>query len=105
MDEVGIPSVPSNDRRTKPKDERHQSHQRAVMLSNAASRKRRKDYIERQESVGAIPTQPNINETSDQTETTNKKRKRAPNRPKEVIEEEKRQKQARKLAKSDKSGL
>jgi hypothetical protein len=34
LDDAGIPLVPNNDRRTMDKDQRSQSHQRVVMLSN-----------------------------------------------------------------------
>jgi hypothetical protein len=95
MDAAGIPTVESNDRRVKLKDLRSQSHQRAVLISNPASRKRRKDWIEsrnrasdRRNSLGAE----NLEENS------SIKRKRAPNRPAEVIAEEKKQKAMRKLS-------
>ena len=47
LDEAGIPLVPNDDRRTMDKDQRSQSHQRAVMLSNHSSRQRRKEWKDR----------------------------------------------------------
>ena len=46
MDDAGIPTIVTDDRRSATKDHRTQNQQRAVMLSNPASRKRRKDWLE-----------------------------------------------------------
>jgi len=43
MDDAGIPTIVTDERRSATKDHRTQNQQRAVILSNPASRKRRKD--------------------------------------------------------------
>jgi hypothetical protein len=62
MDEVGIPSIERDDRRTTPKDQRTQNQQRAVMLNHPAARKRRKEWLstkkmreEQKRTKGVIP--------------------------------------------------
>jgi hypothetical protein len=92
MDKVGIPKVSSDDRRLMPKDERTQSHQRAVLINHSASVSRRKIWLEQQEQKGLHAA------AKKQSNSSGEKRKRAPNRPKEIIDEEKRLKAARKEA-------
>jgi transposase len=93
-----IPYVPNNDKRDAPKDARTQSQQRAVMLTNPAARKRRKEWIDnRNKKSCTISTSSDLSGI-DQADGVGKKRKRRPNRPKEVIEEEKKQKALRKMS-------
>lgn len=95
FDEAGIPQCMTDDRRTLPKDARCLSHQRAVLISNPASRKRRQEWLKKKEKPAQIaPIMSTANSPTAQT-AAGTKRKRAPNRPKEVIAEENRQKQAR----------
>jgi hypothetical protein len=98
MDQAGIPSVASNDRRLAPKDKRTQNQQRAVMLSNQASRRRRKDWLQaRKKRDDKDPNTATV-ESNGSSTITGSTRKRAPNRSKDVIEAEKRQKQMRRLS-------
>ena len=46
MHAFGIPVISSNDKRKAPKDQRTQCQQRAVLLSNPESRKRRREWID-----------------------------------------------------------
>lgn len=95
FDEAGIPQCETDDRRTLPKDARCLSNQRAVLISNPASRKRRQDWLKKRgKSAQNTLVTPATDDPPVQT-VAGTKRIRAPNRPKEVIEEEKRQKQAR----------
>lgn len=89
----GIPEIKSDDRRTKPKDQRELSNQRAVLLTSEASRSRRKQYLLSKEPVSTA------NALGDDNVP---KRKRKPNRPREVIEAEKAAKLARKEARESK---
>jgi hypothetical protein len=98
MDEAGIPSIRMDDRRTAPKDKRTQNQQRAVLLSNPASRQRRKDWLQSRKKKEELNVTVAI--TSMETNAVvGSKRKRAANRPKDVIAEEKRLKEIKKLAK------
>lgn len=98
MDEVGIPSIERDDRRTTPKDQRTQNQQRAVMLNHPAARKRRKEWLSTKKMREEQKKDKRGDTCGDEAPGT--KRKRAPNRPKEVISEEKRQKEQRKVARS-----
>jgi hypothetical protein len=89
MDAAGIPIVHTYDIRTAPKDQRTQSHQRAVLLTNPASLLRRKAWLTKQELKKSQIA------TDLQSSTTGIKRKRAPNRPKHIIEEERKLKEQR----------
>jgi hypothetical protein len=93
FDDIGIPKCESDDHRTAPKDARCLSYQRAVMLNNAASRKRRQEWINRRKK----PATNSLDSTTESTlaKPVGKTHKRRPNRSKEVIQEEKRQKLAR----------
>jgi len=93
MDEAGIPTIDNDDRRTMAKDERTQSKERAVLVSNPAARKRRKEWIQAKEQKAAET------EARKALEASGEKRKRAPNRPKEVIEAEKKAKEEKRLSK------
>jgi len=104
LDEAGIPLVPNDDRRTMDKDQRSQSHQRAVMLSNHSSRQRRKEWKDRGRNKSDLIIQEGdhtILGALDNIGVVGKKRKkRAPNRSKEVIEEEKRMQQLARIVKA-----
>jgi hypothetical protein len=93
MDAAGIPTIDNDDRRTTAKDERTQSKERAVLVSNPAARKRRKEWVLGREQKAAET------ETRKALEASGEKRKRAPNRPKHVIEDEKKAREDRRLEK------
>lgn len=97
MDEFGIPRTVNDDKRSAPKDQRSQSNQRAVMLSNPASRKRRKEWVRRHESKASGMKDSEAPANTDDDTSAGTKRKRKPNRPKAEIEAEKLAKAARKL--------
>ena len=98
MDERGIPSVVTDDRRTAPKDQRTQSHQSSLLLNHPDSIKRRREWLARQQEKLSD------HEEKERLETLVIKRKRAPNRRKEVIEEEKQLKNARQQLKIQQRG-
>ena len=51
LDDLGIPRLEDNDdRRHMDKDQRAQSYQRAVMLTNNASRARRQEYLRKRDA-------------------------------------------------------
>ena len=89
FDDVGIPKSVSDDRRSLPKDERCLSYQRAVMITNQFSRKRRQNWLAKRH-INQVNTLQR--ETAGAPTSLKKKRVRAPNRSKEEIEEEKREK-------------
>jgi len=91
---AGIPFVPNNDRRTMDKYQRSQPHQHAVMLSNQSSRRRRKEWKDRSRNKNYHVVEEDEHAIVDEIDNVDgvgkKRKKRAPNRSKEVIEEEKR---------------
>jgi hypothetical protein len=93
MDVVGIPTIQNDDKRSTSKDERTQSEERAVIISNPAARKRRKDWIQAREQRAAET------EARKALEPSGEKGKRAPNRPTYVIEAEKKAKEDKRLKK------
>lgn len=95
MDQFIICRFQVDDRRTVDKDKRCQSHQRAVVLNSEGAIARRKQWLEarvaKQGSSSSNRSTPN-----DQAKDGGHKRRRAPNRSKEVIEAEKESKRQRK---------
>jgi hypothetical protein len=91
FDELEIPTYDGGDHRTRPKDQRVLSHQRAVMMNSLAAITRRKEWLRRNNSKISLELEDN--------DDCRPRKKRKPNRPKHVIEEEKRAKEARKLLK------
>ena len=85
MDQAGFPTILGVDHRILPKDQRTQSHQRAVLLNNVGARTRRIEWIN--------------NHQNRISKDSNIIRKRAPKRSREVIEKEKIEKEAKKKAK------
>lgn len=101
MDQFNICRFEVDDRRTLDKDKICQSHQRAVVLNSIGAITRRKQWLESRKSKtrtisssGIVPTDP--------SNLCSKKRRRAPNRSKEVIQAEKEQKRQRKADKEAK---
>lgn len=95
FDDLGIPQTESDDRRTIPKDQRCLSNQRAVMISHQASRKRRQDWLNKKAKSSPVLQETITQDDDSKPIAPSNKRKRAPNRPREVIEAEKAQKLAR----------
>jgi hypothetical protein len=92
-----IPIIESSDRRKTSKEERALSRQRAVVVNWKASIHRRKSYLLKKSTNQNNQNQQPNNSTSDLQEDSKKERKkRAPNRGKEVIENEKNEKAKRK---------
>jgi hypothetical protein len=89
MDAVGIPSIIRDDKRAAPKDDkRTQNQQTDVMLSNPASRMRRKEWLQSRKGKKRPDMDNDVTITSPydkESVPVDKKRKRAPNRPKYII--------------------
>ena len=103
FNDLGIAGVISDngDRRTTDKDKRTQSHQCAVLLNSAAARARRRKWIDDKAAKVAIKQQKqqqSVTIIEEATETI-ATRRRKPNRPKDVIENEKLAKKQRNEAK------
>ncbi len=89
MDLEGIPRFETDDRRSLEKDQRVQSHQRAVVLNASGTRARRKEW----NKAHSAKTPSNKQTDQEGKEDVGTTRKRKPNRAKEVIEAEKRAKE------------
>jgi hypothetical protein len=96
----------TSDRRSSEKDQRTQSQQRAVWVNNEASRERRRQWIANRQQPRttiahsldqAIPL--STSSSSHDVSNVSQRKRRSPNRPREVIEAEMLEKEIRRAAK------
>jgi hypothetical protein len=102
MDSFGIPRFETNDKRTTDKDQRTQSQQRAVVLNSAGARDRRKRWIQSRRGQTAARIDDDGEAVAEDL-ISHRKRSRAPNRPKDVIEAEKALKRQRKAVRESRN--
>jgi hypothetical protein len=99
MDAVGIPAIANDHRRTMPKDKRSLSQQRAVLLNCPAARTRRKEWIERHRKIVTTNATDLVVDGTNAPIIPSIRKRRAPNRPKTVIDAEKREQEQKRATK------